>query len=65
MNGLLKSMFRIEFMDDYTALKPLINYDRLAELIDRNAEILDQSKVQDFRNRYAAERQKSHNESDD
>jgi len=58
-------MFRIEFMDDYTALKPLINYDQLAELIDRNADALDQSKVQEFRNRYAAKRGESHNESDD
>ncbi len=64
MNGLLKSMFRIEFMDDYTALKPLIKYDLLAELIARNADALDQSKVQEFRNRYAAERGEAPNESD-
>lgn len=56
LNQFLKFMFRIDFMDDYTALKRLINYDRLANLIDENVSVLDVTKVQDFKSRYEAER---------
>jgi hypothetical protein len=56
LNWFLKSMFRVEFMDDYTALKQLIDYDRLAELIENNVDVLDSTKVQQFRARYHADR---------
>jgi hypothetical protein len=59
INVLLRFMFRIDFSDDYTALKPLIDYAQLATLIERNAYLLDASKVDAFRNRYEAERWKS------
>jgi hypothetical protein len=55
MNWFLKTMFRVEFMDDYTALKPLIDYARLAELIAKNADLLDGTKVQQFKARFDAE----------
>jgi hypothetical protein len=42
-------------MDDYTALKPLIDYKGLSELIALNEGILDPEKVQQFRKRYEAE----------
>jgi KAP family P-loop domain len=56
LNQFLKFMFRIDFMDDYAALRPIIDYDRLAKLIDVNVEVLDVTKVQQFRKRYAAEK---------
>ncbi len=56
LNWLLKFMFRVEFLDDYTSLKPLIDYDRLAELLNKNVDLLDSAKVQEFRARYGAER---------
>jgi hypothetical protein len=56
LNFLLKSMFRVEFLDDYNSLKPLFDYDRLAELINKNAALLDSAKVEEFRTRYEAER---------
>ena len=48
-------MFRVEFLDDYTSLKPLINYRELSRLIDRHVELLDSDKVEQFRARYEAE----------
>jgi hypothetical protein len=56
LNMFLKSMFRIEFMDDYTALKQLIDYDLLAAIVDQNVDSLDGAKVQQFRERYRPER---------
>jgi hypothetical protein len=55
LNELLKQMFRVRFIDDYTALKPLIDYRVLADLITRNESILDSEKVRNFRERYNAE----------
>ena len=52
LNWFLKFMFRIEFLDDYLALKPLIDYSRLAELIEGNKDVLDKSKVEEFTKRY-------------
>jgi len=52
LNWLLKSMFRIDFMDDYTVLKPLIDYGTLAKLIDQNKKSLDESGVQKLRKQY-------------
>jgi len=56
LNFFLKSMFRVEFLDDYNSLKPLFDYDQLAELINKNAALLDSAKVEEFRARYEAER---------
>jgi len=51
----LKLMFRVHFIDDYTALKPLIDYKELAKLIAQNEEVLDRAKVVEFRRRRKAE----------
>lgn len=56
LNLFLRYMFRVEFLDDYTSLKPLINYDDLAGLIDRHVSDLEPDKVKQFRSRYEAER---------
>ena len=48
-------MFRVRFIDDYTALKPLIDYKELSEMITRNESILIPEKVKNFRERYNAE----------
>jgi hypothetical protein len=55
LNEFLKLMFRADFIDDYTALAPLIDYSELAELIAQNESILDPERVQKFRKRYNAE----------
>jgi hypothetical protein len=55
MNSFLNSMFRVSFIDDYTALKSLIDYKELSELITLNESILDPDKVRQFRGRYDAE----------
>jgi hypothetical protein len=52
LDEFLKLMFRVDFIDDYTILKPLINYQELNELISQNANILDPNKVQKFKRRY-------------
>jgi hypothetical protein len=51
----LRTMFRVEFMDDYTALKPLIDYKELFDLITANEDKLDPKNVRLFMKRYAAE----------
>jgi hypothetical protein len=48
-------MFRVDFIDDYTVLKALIDYKELSELITLNESILDEEKVRQFRERYSAE----------
>ena len=53
----LKSMFRVEFMDDYAALKQLIDYDLLAPLVEKHAAALDRQKVEEFRKRRMADQQ--------
>jgi hypothetical protein len=52
LDEFLNLMFRVDFIDDYTILKPLINYQELNELITQNANILDPDKVQKFKRRY-------------
>ena len=56
LNWFLHCMFRVEFLDDYKSLEPLINYDDLAQLIERNLSVLDSDKVKQFKTRYEAER---------
>jgi KAP family P-loop domain len=55
LDEFLKLMFRVDFIDDYTTLKPLIDYNDLSELITLNEAILDRQKVEQFRMRYNAE----------
>jgi len=55
INAFLKLMFRVEFIDDYSQLKPLIDYKELSELIAHNENILDKEKVRQFRERYRAD----------
>jgi hypothetical protein len=57
LNDFLKAMFRVNFLDDYSALKPLIDYKELSELILRNESILDPVKVEQFNGRYKNEQQ--------
>ena len=52
INQFLKLLFRVDFIDDYTQLKPLIDYKELSELITHNENILDKEKVRQFRERY-------------
>jgi len=56
LNQFLRMMFRVDFMDDYAALRPLIDYKELSELIAFHAGVLDPEKVRQFRRRYDAER---------
>lgn len=53
----LKSMFRVEFMDDYAALKQLIDYNLLAPLVEKHAAVLDRENVKQFRERRKADQQ--------
>jgi hypothetical protein len=55
LNRFLSLMFRAPFIDDYTQLKPLIDYKALSELIIANEDVLDRQKVEQFRERYKAE----------
>ena len=55
LNGFLKLMFRVDFIDDYSQLKQLFDYKELSELITRNEGALDQDKVARFRERYSRE----------
>jgi hypothetical protein len=57
LNEFLKLMFRVAFIDDYSQLKPLIDYKDLSELITRNESIVDADKVEQFRERYYAEQE--------
>jgi hypothetical protein len=50
-------MFRVDFIDDYSGLKPLIDYKALSELIKLNEGTLDPDTVKLFRNRYNAEQE--------
>jgi hypothetical protein len=52
LDALLRLMFRVDFIDDYQILKPLIDYAELSELIGRYESELDPSKVLQFRRRY-------------
>jgi hypothetical protein len=56
LNAFLNLMFRVEFIDDYTQLKPLIDYKELSELITMNEAFLERDNVEQFRKRYDAER---------
>jgi KAP family P-loop domain len=55
LDKFLRLLFRADFIDDYSALKPLIDYKELSSLITKNESILDQDKVQQFKQRFAAE----------
>jgi hypothetical protein len=57
LKAFLPLMFRVEFIDDYTTLKALIDYRKLSELIDKNEDILDAQKVAQFRKRFASDAQ--------
>jgi hypothetical protein len=57
LNMFLKSMFRTDFLDDYIALKQLIDYDLLAPLVEKRANVLDHDKVEQFRKRRKGEQQ--------
>jgi hypothetical protein len=57
LNYFLKQMFRAEFIDDYTALKPLIDYGELSKRIDQHERFLNPEKVKQFRTRFHAEAQ--------
>jgi len=52
----LKMTFRAPYVDDYPALKALIDADKLAELIDKNQPVLDAELVRKFRERHAQEK---------
>jgi hypothetical protein len=56
LNWFLRMMFRVDFMDDYAALKPLIDYTELAKLIEKHIALLDATRVEKFREKYRAER---------
>jgi hypothetical protein len=62
LNQFLKLMFRVEFIDDYTQLKPLIDYKELSDLITVNEGVLDHDKVAQFRERYSRSEEKSPSE---
>lgn len=53
LNQFLKLMFRVPFIDDYSQLKPLIDYKELSDLITVNESFLDHDKVEQFRERYS------------
>ena len=53
----LRSMFRVDFMDDYAALKQLVDYNLLAPLVEKHAALLDPKKVGQFRERRKADQQ--------
>jgi hypothetical protein len=55
LQAFLKFMFRVDFIDDYSGLKPLIDYKALSELIKLNEGTLDPDTVKLFRKRYNAE----------
>jgi hypothetical protein len=55
LDAFLKLMIRVDFIDDYTGLKILIDYKDLSEMITLNEGALDQEKVSKFRERYNAE----------
>jgi hypothetical protein len=55
LDEFLKLMFRVDFIDDYTILKPLIDYKELWELISLNERTLDPDRVRKFRQRYEAD----------
>jgi len=48
----LRLMFRVDFLDDYSTLKALIDYQELSELVLRYETSLNPKKVTEFRKRY-------------
>ena len=44
LNNFLRLLFRADFIDDYSALKPIIDYKELSGLIDANESIFDEEK---------------------
>lgn len=55
LDKLLKLMFRVEFIDDYAALKPIFDYDELSRFIEMNKGKLDPERVQQFERRLKQE----------
>lgn len=55
LDKFLKLLFRADFVDDYTTLKPLIDYGDLSQLITSHENILDSANVSRFRKRYGSE----------
>jgi hypothetical protein len=56
LDSFLKLMFRgIDFLDDYAALKPLIEYSELLKIVGEHEQHLDAAKVREFRQRYSKE----------
>jgi len=56
INQFLRLMFRgIPFIDDYTSLKPLIDYSELSRLIALHRDVLNAEKVHQFEERYRAD----------
>jgi hypothetical protein len=65
LNSFLSSMFRVDFIDDYTTLKSLIDYKELSELVTLNESILEPGRVLRFRERYDAESARERGERED
>ena len=63
LGAFLKLMFRVDFIDDYETLRPLIDYRELSQLILKYETDLDPKKVLQFRRRYEADHTQSTNES--
>jgi hypothetical protein len=55
LSKFLNSMFRVDFIDDYNALRPLMDYEELDSLIAANEDKLDATKVQQYRKRRLAD----------
>lgn len=52
----ISMLFRVQFIDDYSTLKALIDYDKLESIIDANLEALsDETNVTKFKERHAKE----------
>jgi hypothetical protein len=52
LDAFLRLMFRLDFINDYETLKPLIDYGELSELLKRYESKLDPEKVRQFKQRY-------------
>jgi hypothetical protein len=55
LDKFLALFFRVDFIDDYDALRSLIDYNELMQLIIANEAILNPDKVEKFRKRYTTE----------
>jgi hypothetical protein len=55
LNRWMRLMFRVDFIDDYTALKSLIDYRHLSQLLTKNESLVDTGSLEKFRKRFNAE----------